>query len=254
MSRSQAGAPGAVDLRERWRAASLAEVWQRPGDWYHPAVDALVESVEGRRSPFAAAQRLGQARGTAGVGIGEAIDDVCCLYRTLDRPVDPVAVRAVAIGWVHGHEQAPAAVAVRDPATGLPTADYLGERLRETYGRAQRRRTTATETHCLVVLDVALDELDAWRRMARSATVGRTLGQVFGDGHPMAAVSDGVFVVLCERGEAMPQLAQTLRRVVERNAEVLGLTEVMRRPTRVWIEPLPETHDGALTLLSQLAR
>ena len=254
MSRVPAGVPSASDLRELWRAASLADVWLRPGDWYHPAVDALAEAVESGREPSAAAQRLGVARGASGVGMGEALDDLTCLYRALGRPADPAAMRALAVGWAEGHETDATRVAVRDPATGLPTADYLSERLREAYGEAQRAGTTAEQTSCLVVLDVALDDLDAWRRMARSATVGRTLDQVFGEGHPMAVLTDGLYAVLCTREQGTPQLAQTLRRVVEKNAEILGLAGAMRRPTRVWIEKLPPSYVDAVELLGQLGR
>jgi hypothetical protein len=242
------------DVRELWRATSLAEVWLRPGDWYHPAVDALVEAVDEGRSPEAAAQRLGSARGAAGVGIGEALDDVTCLFRATGRPLDVAALRATAIGWVHGRESLPEVSSVHDPATGLPTSQYLAERLRETYGVAALSGTDVTLTHCLLVVDVAVDGLDAWQRMSRSAAVGRTLDQVFGEGHPMAAVSDGVFAVLGERGDAMSRVARAVRRVVERNAEILGLVEAVRRPTRVWVERLPATHEGAVQLLRALDR
>ncbi|MCZ2265173.1 hypothetical protein IRJ14_21610, partial [Isoptericola sp. QY 916] len=86
------------DVLDRWRATSLAEVWLRPDDWYHPAVDALVEAFDEGRSPHAAAHRLGAARGRAGVGLGETLDDVECLYRSAHRPPDPDAIRAVAVG------------------------------------------------------------------------------------------------------------------------------------------------------------
>ena len=248
------GPPRASAVRERWRAASLSEVWLRPGDWYHPAVDAVVEAMEDGRTPEAAAQRLGSARSAAGVGIGETIDDFVCLYRAVGSPPDPEVLRALALGWVQGREKLPVLSGVRDPATGLPTSDYLGERLRETYGAASGAAASVPMTHCLVVIDVAVDGLDAWQRMARSAAVGRTLDQIFGEGHPMAAMSDGVFAVLCERGEAIAQLAQSLRRVIEKNAEILGLGEALRRPTRVWVERLPDTHDGALLLLHNLVR
>lgn len=248
------GPPRQSDVRELWRATSLAEVWLRPGDWYHPAVDALVEAVEEGRSPDAAAQRLGTVRGAAGVGIGEALDDVTCLYRATGRLLDVEALRATAIGWVHGRESMPELSSVHDPATGLPTGQYLAERLRETYGVAARSGTDVTTTQCLLVVDVAVDGLDAWQRMTRSAAVGRTLDQVFGEGHPMAAVSDGVFAVLCERGEAITRVARSVRRVVERNAEILGLAESLRRPARVWVERLPATHEGAVLLLRQLVR
>ncbi|MFP3713186.1 hypothetical protein [Puerhibacterium sp. TATVAM-FAB25] len=253
-ARPQTGASDAAGLRDRWRAASLAGVWLRPGDWYHPAVDALVEAVGEDRCPAAAAQRLGSARGEAGVGMTEAMDDVACLFGALERPADPVVLRSLAIGWAQGYESLPMRSTVRDPASGLPSGEYLGERLRETYGAAVRQGAHAGDTHCLVVLDVALEDLDAWRRSARAATVGRTLDQVFGEGHPMAALSDGVFVVLCPRRDHTAQLAQTLRRVVEKNAAILGLAEVMRRPTRVWVETLPDSHPAAVSLLEQLAR
>ncbi|GAB2460796.1 hypothetical protein GCM10007967_13850 [Xylanimonas ulmi] len=245
--------PRAAELRDRWRATSLADVWLRPSDWYHPAVDALAEAVEADRSPVAAAQRLGAARAVAGVGMGEALDDVMCLYRTTGCPTDPAALRAVAVGWAESQGAASQA-SVRDPSTGLPTADYLGERLREAYGEAQRSGTAVAETACLVVLDVALDDLDTWRRTARSATVGRTLDQVFGEGHPMAVLTDGLYAVLTSRTNVTPHLAQTLRRVVEKNAEILGLAGAMRRPTRVWIERLPATHADAVDLLGHLGR
>ncbi|MCL1871424.1 MAG: hypothetical protein FWF90_13565 [Promicromonosporaceae bacterium] len=246
--------PGASDLREHWRSASIADVWLRPGDWYHPAVDAIVEAVEAGRGPSAAAQRLGAARAASGVGMSEALDDLMCLYRAFDRPVDPEALRALAVGWAEGREALPAHATVRDPATGLPTSEYLSERLRETYGRAERAGTTATATSCLVVLDVALDDLSPWRRMARSATVGRTLDQVFGEGHPMAVITDGLYAILCERTDDTAQLAATLRRVIERNGEILGLATAIRRPTRVWVETLPAAYPEAAELVAQLGR
>lgn len=253
MSFPPSGAP-ATATRERWRTASLTEVWLRPGDWYHPAVDALVEAVEAGRSPEAASHRLGTARSAAGIGLDETLDDVACLYRSVGAPLDVDAVRGAAQGWVLVRERDPAPRGIRDPATGLPTSAYLGERLRETYGRAAGNEQDASDSHCLVVLDVAVDELDAWQRMGRAASVGRTLGQVFGDGHPMASLSDGVFAVLCERSAATARLAQSVRKIVERNAEVLGVAESLRRPVRVWVERLPESHQAALELMRNLRR
>lgn len=254
MTRFPTDIPKSAGLRERWRTASMAAVWLRPGDWYHPAVDALVEALDAGRDPCAAVQRLGTARGLAGVGMGETIDDLACLYRALKLPPDRHTLRAIAVGWAESQESATTRSGVRDPATGLPTADYLAQRLLEVYGEAERDGTTADAISCLVVLDVGVEALDAWRRMTRSAAVGHTLDQVFGEGHPMAVVSDGLYVVLCRRTEGMRQLAQTLRRVVEKDAEILGLTSAMRRPTRVWVENLPVSHPDAVRLLGQLGR
>jgi hypothetical protein len=251
---SQDGPRRSSDVRELWRTTSLAEVWLRPGDWYHPAVDALIEAVEDESFPVEAAQRLGAARGAAGVGIGEALDDVTCLYRATGRPLAVEVIRATAIGWAQGREGNSMLRGAHDPATGLPTGDYLAERLRETYGRAERNGEDVTETHRLLVVDVAVDGLDRWQRMARSAAVGRTLEQIFGEGHPMAIMADGIFAVLCERGEAITRVADSVRRIVERNAEILGLSEALRSPTRVRVERLPATQDGAVELLRQIMR
>ncbi len=70
----------------------------------------------------------------------------------------------------------------------------------------------------------------------------------------MAVLTDGLYVVLCRRTEDTPQLAQTLRRVIERNGEILGVASAMRSPTRVWVEGLPATHADAVQLLAQLGR
>src|SRR5674476_923170 len=35
----------ATTLREQWRTESIESVWLRPGDWYHPAIDALTEAL-----------------------------------------------------------------------------------------------------------------------------------------------------------------------------------------------------------------
>jgi hypothetical protein len=248
------GGAWAVDTRERWRTASLTDVWLRPGDWYHPAVDAVVEAVADGRSPEAPAHRLGVARSSAGIGLDETLEDVACLYRAVGAPVDVDVVRGAALGWVQGREREPTLSGVRDPATGLPTVDYLGERLRETYGRATGAALPVSETHCLVVVDVAVDELDAWQRMARAASVGRTLDQVFGSGHPMASLSDGVFAVLCERSPDVARLSQSVRRIIERNAQILGVAGTLRRPVRVWLERLPSSHAAAVDLLQHLRR
>jgi len=241
-------------VRARWRSTSLAEVWLRPGDWYHPAVDAVVEAIEDGRSTQPAAHRLGIARGTAGIGLEETLDDLACVFRVVDREPDLAAVRSAAVGWVHARERTSVLTGVRDPATGMPTLDYLSERLRETYGAAIPADADVSTTHCLVVVDVAVDGLDPWQRSARSAAVGRALEQVFGDGFPMATLSDGVFAVLCERRPTIADVARSTRRIVERNAEVLGLGDTLRRPTRVWVERLPATHQAAVDLLSNLGR
>jgi hypothetical protein len=244
----------AETLRDAWRSASAASVWLRPGDWYHPAVDALTEAVCELRDVTPAAERLGRARGEAGVGIGEAIDDVACLYRSHDRAPDLELLRAVAVGWAEGYETTPITPDVIDPESGLATTQYLTHRLRETYGLAERTGVPAAQSHGLLVVDVALDDLTGWQRFARSAAMGRALTQTFGDGHPMASLGNGLFVVLGERDADDEWLRTELRHRIERTGLSLGVSAILRRPPRLWTEPLPTTHAAAVDLLSTLQR
>jgi hypothetical protein len=240
-------------LREQWRAESLAAVWLRPDDWYHPAVDALVECLVDGRDVTAAAERLGAARGRAGIGIGESIDDLTCLFAAHRSAPDATALRAVSIGWSEGNEGPPAAAELLDPWTGLPTLDYLRLRLRETYGDAARRGTDPRTTHALVVVDVALVQLDAFQRLARAATMGEVLVATFGEGSPLAVVRPGVYVALCERDERLGDRLAQLRVAVQRGAERRGASAVLRRPPRVWVETLPDTPDGLGEILEDRA-
>ncbi len=246
--------PAAETLRERWRQASTETVWRRPGDWYHPAVDALTEAVCEGRDVTPAAERLGRVRGETGVGIGESIDDVACLYRAFDRDPGLEPLRAVAVGWAEGYEASPVAPEVLDPESGLATTPYLVQRLRETYGAAQRAGVAASSTHGLLVVDVALQELTGWQRFARSAAMGRALTHTFGDGHPMASLGNGLFVVLGERGTDDDSLRVVLRHNIERTGLALGVTAILRRPPRVWLEPLPHSHAAAVEVLHTLQR
>ncbi|MCV2393022.1 hypothetical protein OEB99_01755, partial [Actinotalea sp. M2MS4P-6] len=83
--------PTAAELREQWRAATADSVWLRPGDWYHPAVDALTEALVAGADPTAAAARLGSVRGSTGVGIAESLDDLGVVYGLLDVEPGPCA-------------------------------------------------------------------------------------------------------------------------------------------------------------------
>ncbi|WP_255371887.1 hypothetical protein [Cellulosimicrobium sp. CUA-896] len=244
----------AETLRDAWRETSVASVWRRPGDWYHPAVDALTEAMCDERDVTPAAERLGRARGESGVGIGETIDDVVCLCRAQDDAPGVDLLRAVAVGWAEGYETTPLAPDVLDPESGLPTTQYLTHRLRETYGRAERTGVPVPRSHGLLVVDVALDDLTGWQRFARSAAMGRALTQTFGEGHPMASLGNGHFVVLGERDADDEWLRTELRHRIERTGLSLGVSAILRRPPRLWTEPLPGTHAAAVELLSTLQR
>jgi len=242
-------------LREQWRSVSAESVWLRPADWYHPAVDAIVEAILTGVDPAPAAARLGSARGESGVGIAEAIDDLGCLYRSLGRPETPLGpVRALCEGWAAAQEATPVHAQCIDPETGLPTTEYLRVRLAETYGLAARAGTSPGRTHGLLLIDVAVAPLDPWSRIARSAVVGQALDLEYGAGHPMASLGDGVFAVLVERKPSLGEDVSVLRDHLAAHAERLRVDSLVRLPPHIWLEPLPETHAGALELLSHVGR
>lgn len=250
MSRPLPALEGAAfSLRERWHAESLAAVWLRPGDWYHPAVDALVEALAEGRDPVGAAERLGSARGSGGIGIGEAVDDLLCAFTVSGEDPEPSVLRALAVGWAAGNEELTPPGDLVDPWTGLPTLDYLVLRLKETYGAAARAGLDPRATHALVVIDVSLEEIDKFQRLARAATMGRALADVFGDGHPVVVATPGTYVALCERDEDLGTFAVRVRSAVERWGNAGGVSAILRRPPHVWVEPLPATPEQVLALL-----
>ncbi len=254
MTTTETHVPTAAELRELWRAATAESVWLRPGDWYHPAVDALAEALTSGADPTGAAARLGAVRGSTGVGIAEALDDLGVLYGLLEREPTMDAVRALCEGWASAMDELPAQSSVIDPESGLPTLDYLAVRLGETYGAARKHAHHAFTTHALVLVDVANGDLPPWRRMARSAAMGRALTAALSSGHPMAALGGGAFAVLVARDWDLGETVRRMREQVNSNAEALQITELMRQPPRIWIEPLPETHDRAVDLLNHLRR
>lgn len=246
---------GSSALLHTWQAASIESVWLRPGDWYTPATEAVVEALEARLDTAPAAFRLGQARSESGVGITEAIDDMAVLFRSAGFESAPIrSIRALCEGWTHGSVAAPSAPQMADPESGLGTAEYLTQRLAEVYGAAGRQGTTVTQTHALVIIDVSVMDTDPWQRMARNAAVGQALNGAYGVGHPMARLGDGLYAVLVERGTGLGRGIAVLRDHISERATTMRVGNLMRQPPRVWIESLPETHAYAHELIESMLR
>lgn len=242
-------------LLRQWESASVESVWLRPGDWYTPATEALVEALEARLDTAPAAFRLGQARAGAGVGITEAIDDMAVLFRSAGFESAPIrSIRALCEGWTEGDSAPVAAPTMKDPESGLGTAEYLTQRLAEVYGASLRSALHVTETHALVVVDVAVEDTDPWQRMARNAAVGQALTNAYGEGYPMARLAEGLYAVLVERGTALGAGIAILRDHISDRATAMRVGNLMRQPPRVWIESLPADHSYITSLLDSLQR
>ena len=237
----------ASTLVEEWRSASVESVWLRPGDWYTPAVDALVEAIEAGLDTAPSASRLGEARAAAGVGITEAIDDLAVVFRAAGCADTPIrAVRALCEGWTGGNPSQATAGSMTEPESGLGTAEYLGQRLVEVYGASRMRGDRVSETHALVIVDVSVVDSDVWQRIARNAAVGSALASAYGEGHPMAHISDGLYGVLVRRGPQLGSGIAALREQINERAHSMRVGNLTRQPPRVWVETLPDSHSYAV--------
>jgi hypothetical protein len=255
----EAGA-GTDELRERWRARSMEAGWSLPSDWWCPAVEAVVRAVGAGHGMAVACARLGQARGRAGVGIGETLDDLGALFSVLSWPDPPLSlVRCAAEGWVDSGLMALATESCEDPLTGLMTLSYLRSRLTELYRAAAALGgapgTAVGDTHCLVMVDLS-DGSEPWRRLARAVVVAHDLRAVFDGGETLTLVGTGRAAALVAVSPRLEFSIAALRRLL---AQTLtcdhsgGLAEARGGGVLVWIERLPDELDEALGLLEVLA-
>ncbi len=240
-----------ANLHDQWKHLSMLTAWCSPGGWDHPAVHAVVEALETGRDPVHAIQRLGIARAETGCSIGEAFDDLACLFRTLGTEPPAAALRSLSSGWVWQREEHPEAHGFIEPVSGLFTENYLAARLRETYNTAQFAGTHAARTHGLLMIDVSLGADEPAHRFKRAAIVGDLLRNLFGDGHPAANLTNGLFTVLLPRDEQLGERIAHVRRAFE-----IAATEptVLRTPPRLWVESLPESAVDVPLTLTEIRR
>lgn len=252
---STSGGVVLTPLRERWRALSIASTWLRPADWYDPAVDAMVDIIGAHGDLTAAAERLGAARADQGVGLEECLDDLVCLFSAAGDRVPPIdTIRALCLGWSVARDAGAVTRTCTDPTSGLVTADYLVQRLGETYAAAARAGLDVRRTHCLVLGDVAQESSAVWARAARGAVIGEALRRVVSDGSPTAALGDGQFCILVERDWRLGGTVGAVQLEVAHVADELSAGTHVRRPARVWVEGLPRTHRQAAELVASLVR
>lgn len=261
-------------LREAWRARSLLAGWSLPEDWWAPAVEAVADAVCEGKGLAKACLRLGGARGRAGVGIGETLDDLGALFGVLRWPDPPLSlVRCTAEGWVDSGLVGMAAESCEDPLTGLVTLAYLRSRLAEIYRAGAAAGVPVAETHCLVMVDLS-DGSAPWRRLARAVVVAHDLRAFFRGGETLTLVGTGRAAALVAAGPQLEFQTAALRRLLNRTLGVdraaprggpgsrpgehawLGPVDesLGREDVLVWIERLPESASEAMALLDALAR
>lgn len=264
--RRDGSATSAHALRVRWRTASLASGWPRPGDWSLAEVDTACAAILGGAEPAEAVVRLARARARAGSGLAETLQDVAALHAVLTAAggrdgfvaADPDAMparllRVTALAWSEVLVHQLAHAEVRDGLTGLSSVAYLRARLREVYRQAAATGVGAGERHVLVVFAPDLGETSGWARLAAMVLLADVLGTVFDGGQTLAAVGPTTAVVLAERDDSLAERVAAARELAARR---LGVDPQLRRigAPPVWFEALPAGHDRACRLLGELAR
>ncbi|MBO2449221.1 hypothetical protein J4573_19105 [Actinomadura barringtoniae] len=257
----RASGPGTDELRDRWRSRSMEEGWSLPSDWWSPAVEAVVTAVHAGHGMAVACARLGQARGRAGVGIGETLDDLGALFSVLSWPDPPLSlVRCAAEGWVDSGLMDLAGKTCEDPLTGLMTLSYLRSRLSEIYRAAAALggapETAVGDTHCLVMVDLS-DGSEPWRRLARAVVVAHDLRAVFDGGETLTLVGTGRAAALVPVSPRLVFNIAALRRLLTQTLtpdHPDGHGESGPGGVLVWVERLPDDLEEAQALLEVLAR
>lgn len=238
--------PDAAELRDRWREASMRAGWTFPDDWWSPAIDAVAEAIVDARDPMPGSQRLGRHRGSAGVALGETLDDIGALLDTapelIAAPLPTRMLREVAVGWAEVTSTADAVCV--DPLTGLVTPAYLRTRLAEVYREGSRAGTSPSATHALVV--VSVEPGDRLQSLMRPLDVAECLWVVFSGGETLCGSTASYVITLVDRDDDLGTRVAAVRSLVE--SRLVGVA------VRVWVEGLPTRRAAAQQLVDELGR
>jgi len=239
-----------TELRLQWEARASASGWAFPSDWHVAAVDAICEAVTVAADIWAAAERLGRERASAGVSLAEALVDIDSLATiTHPRYTEPLR-RAVSLGWADRITTPPSSV--EDPLTGLATPQYLQVRLGEIYRAVDSSAEPAPFPWALIVVRLNLTGQQGWQRTLPMILIGDAMRQVFDTGQSLALLGESAAAVLSERDPQLARRARLLSSFI--TAQLNADPQIRVRPPSVWIEGLPTTHGGAIKLIAELGR
>lgn len=238
------------DLQRRWFEQSSGTGWSFASDWFDPAVEALCDACVRGEFLWPAAERLGAARASAGISLGETLADIDGLILVMQGAGADVLQRATSLGWAD-RMMAPTP-SVFDPLTGLVSMDYLRIRLGEVYRGADVAGTAVSTSHAMVVVSVDLTGRIGWDRVTPLLLAGDAMRTVFDGRQTLARLADHMAVVLTEREPMLARKAQLLAGMI---GDRLAKTEPFLGPVpRVWIESLPDTLSPGVALIQELGR
>lgn len=268
----------AVEVRARWRRATLDAGWSFPADWWVPAIDAITEAFVAGQSVLPGFHRLGMARSDAGVPMQETLCDTT-EFASLAREVltnntngsrggmiDATAiVQVTATGWAERISVAGAGAEASDPLTQLARPNYLPVRLGEIYRAAEAKGECVCHTHAIVVVSLlhASDHGDRFDpagsspfetidRSRHMVTLSGILHNVFSGGETLASLGASTAAVIAVRDRSLAGRVTSLRELLER--ERLSHAAPYLPPVGVWVEGLPTSLRQAVQLLGELKR
>jgi hypothetical protein len=207
----------------RWYAASGTALLY--DEWADPATSDLA-AVFDRSADVAAVEqavvRFAQARAGAGHDVDAVTADLMALVRlgwptgrgSWGETIDPVALLARAVGaWAVETTHSVRDGQCVDEVTGLVTAQYLKERVRELHDHCRALAISPPVTFGAVVVQLAFDDVSAPDRVGARIAVARDLAARFRAGETVAAVAPGRMVAVMPAygvGRAVSDVADRL--------------------------------------------
>lgn len=211
-----------------------------------PRFEAVGEALASGSGATSASELVGAALAHDGMSLAEALD-LLAETTALVVGTEPsfydaralcVAWSEATLGYLHG-------LSCDDPLTGLASLAHLRSRVSEVY----RGPDSRPDDHALVVVVTPPEVDDGYddvlSRSMRVAQLGDTARTVFPGPETIGHVAPGRVVVLAGRDERIGRRVGLLREMLAAGPDPV---------TRVWIEGLPETDEGAAALLDELTR
>ena len=232
------------DLVDIWGHESRDRLGISRQQWHHPAVRELLDALETGDSLEGPLVRLGEARGSVGLGLDETVEDLRALVRLLPERtssrldgLDAAAV--VGTAWTESFLSTVVRPGCTDNLTGLSTREFLEARLEQLYRHCQHLGLAAGSAYALIVVDAQPDSISPFSRLARRLRLASDLRASFPGGDTLAVLGDNLLVAVVATSPELDDTVEELRRDVE--------------PSPVSVVCLPDEVADVLQLVDDLA-
>jgi len=238
--------PSAADQSDR----GLREEVRRALPMHYEAIaDALLSDG----NVMAACEAVGRDVARDGADLGEALSGLRTTFElVVGDPPSFEATTALSMAWSEATLQYLHQLSCEDPLTGLASLAHLRTRLDEMYREAELTDVPVRRTHALVIVELVFPTgpaapEHAFTRALRLVQLTEMIRSVWSGGQTIGRLGLHRAVAVVPRDADLGMSVGLLRELIRD----LDLGEAR---TRLWIEGLPPTGDGATRLLDELAR